>query len=120
MDYKILSKTLALRLATALPSLVHTDQKGFVRNRYIGDNVFELYSLITQAKQDDESGILMQLDIEKVFDSVSWHYLEQVMEMLFLPDSFIRWVRTLYRKKEIRILNNGYFSDPIYPSNGLA
>ena len=51
------------------------DQRGFVKGRYIGDNVFELYSLIAQAEQDGDQGMLLQLDIEKAFDSVSWDYL---------------------------------------------
>ena len=75
VDYKILSKLLALRLASILPDLIGTDQHGFVKGRYIGANVFELYSLIAQAEQDGDPGMLLQLDIEKAFDSVSWDYL---------------------------------------------
>ena len=120
VDYKILTKALGMRLRVALPALIHRDQRGFVKDRYIGDNVFELYSLISQAELDDEEGILLQLDIEKAFDSVSWYYLEQVMEMYFLPASFIHWIRTIYKRKEIHIANNGHLSQPIYPTNGLA
>ena len=49
VDYKIVSKTLALRLATVLPNLISLDQKGFIWDRYIGDNIYELYSILLQA-----------------------------------------------------------------------
>ena len=49
VDYKIVSKTLALCLATVLPNLISLDQKGFIWDRYIGDNIYELYSILLQA-----------------------------------------------------------------------
>ena len=88
VDYKIISKLLALRLATILPDLIGKDQRGFVRGRCVGDNVYELYSLLTQAELDGEDGLLMQLDIEKAFDSVSWQYLEEVLNNFNFPLSF--------------------------------
>ena len=67
-----------------------------------------------------DPGILLQLDIEKAFDSVSWDYLYEVLNNFSFPDTFMQWVKTLYFNKEIRIINNGFVSDPISPSNGLA
>ena len=37
IDYKILTKMFALRLAQILPDLIHNDQKGFVKGRYSGE-----------------------------------------------------------------------------------
>ena len=120
VDYKILSKSLALRLATILPDLIGSDQRGFVRDRYIGDNVYELYSIISQAESEKKPGILLQLDIEKAFDSVSWTYLVEVLNNFNFPSYFIDSVKALYLHKEIRIINHGRVSNPIYPTNGLA
>ena len=39
LDYKILSKILARRLEQFLPNLIHSDQTGYVRGRYIGQNI---------------------------------------------------------------------------------
>ena len=39
IDYKIASKTLAKRIESVLPKLVHTDQTGFMKGRYIGENL---------------------------------------------------------------------------------
>ena len=119
VDYKLLSKALALRLAQVLPKLISNDQQEFVRDRSIGDNVFDLYSIIEQA-QDEEEGMIIMLDIEKAFDSVSWDFLHEVMENSNFPSQFMDWVKALYLDKELRIINHGFLSQPLYPSNGLA
>ena len=40
LTYKILSGMLAERLKTTLAEIVHNDQKGFVQNRFIGENIW--------------------------------------------------------------------------------
>lgn len=35
-DYKILAKVVAERIASVLPELIHPDQTGFIKGRYIG------------------------------------------------------------------------------------
>ena len=120
VDYKILTKTLVLRLSQVLPDIIHSDQKGFVKKRYSGENVLDVYAMIQQAYDNNEEHVLLMLDIQKAFDSVSLHYLEEVMHAFNLLDSLIRWVRILYSGKEIRITNNGHSSDPIHPLNGTA
>ena len=110
VDYKLLSKSLATRLCAVLPDLVYQDQWGFIKDRYIGDNIMEIYSLIARAEQQDEEAILILLDIQKAFDSVSWWFLKKVLDTYMFPDSFIEWIDVLYRNKEIRIINNGHVS----------
>ena len=39
VDYKILAKTIAKRIEHFLPKLIHSDQTGFVKDRYIGQNI---------------------------------------------------------------------------------
>ena len=120
VDYNLLSKTLALRLRKALPDLVHADQKGFIQGRYIGDNVLDVCSIIAAAEEQEEEAILLMLDIQAAFDSVSWSFLSTVLDAYNFPPSFIQWIRILYRKKEISIINAGHVSKPIKPTNGLA
>ena len=39
VDYKILTKTLAKRLEKVLPTIINPDQTGYVKDRFIGENV---------------------------------------------------------------------------------
>ena len=120
VDYKILTKTFALRLSRILPDLIHSDQKGFIKGRYSGENVMDIYAMIQQAQVDKEEYILLMLDIQKAFDSVSLTYLEEILYAFNFPQSFISWIRILYCEKEVRIVNNGHASAPIFPLNGTA
>ena len=38
-DYKIVAKALANRVKKFLPKLVNSDQTGFMKGRFIGDNI---------------------------------------------------------------------------------
>ena len=39
LDYKIFTKAIAKRLENVLPSIINRDQTGYVKGRYIGENV---------------------------------------------------------------------------------
>ena len=120
VDYKIHTKALAEHLAQVLPHLIHQDQKGFVKNRNPGGNVLDVYAMIQEASKNEEEYLLMLVDIEKAFDSVSWHFLEEVLHAYNFPIEFITWVKILQRDMEIRIMNNGHASVPIFPTMGTA
>ena len=120
VDYKLLSKALALCLQVVIPDWIHTNQKGFVKGWYIGDKILDVYSLLSRAEENDEQAALLLLDIEKAFDSVSWSFLRKVLDTYMFPDPFIHWIETLYSNKEVRVVNNGHVSSMIKPTNGLT
>ena len=39
VDCKIATKAIARRIEPLLPNLVHTNQTGFIKGRYIGENI---------------------------------------------------------------------------------
>ena len=46
IDYKIITKCLAMRLHMVLPSIINLDQTGFLKNRYIGENIRTIADII--------------------------------------------------------------------------
>ena len=38
-DYKVSTKTITARIAKVLPSLIHEDQTGYIKGRFIGENI---------------------------------------------------------------------------------
>ena len=46
VDYKILARAIAKRIEPKLPKLIHSAQIGFVKGRYIGENVRLLNDLM--------------------------------------------------------------------------
>lgn len=46
VDYKILAKVIAKRIEPVLPNLIYPDQTGFIKGRFIGQNVRLLNDLL--------------------------------------------------------------------------
>ena len=74
-DYTILTKALAIRLQKVIPDIIDADQVGYIKNRYIGQNVRIIYDLLTHAKENEIEAFLAQIDFEKAFDSIEWPFL---------------------------------------------
>ena len=79
VSYKILSGCLANRLKSVLDKLIHENQKGFLKGRYIGENTRLLYEILHITEELQIPGLLLLVDFEKAFDSVSWEFLYEVM-----------------------------------------
>ena len=70
VDYKIASKAIAKRIELLLPYLIHPDQTGFVKDKYIGENIRLISDVIEQTNKDNIPGILVSLDFRKAFDTL--------------------------------------------------
>ena len=101
VDVKILFRALAAHVQSIIGSLVTKDQNAFIRDRNIGENILDVYTMIAAAEDNNESDVLVFLDIEKAYDTVSWRFLSTVLCKLGFPDSFVRWVEILHKNKEI-------------------
>lgn len=64
---------IASHLGPLLPSIIHTDQVGFVQGREARDNTIRTLSLTCQSRT--VSMCLLSVDAEKAFDRVHWDFL---------------------------------------------
>ena len=67
VDYKILAKAIAKRIQPKLPKLIHTDQTGFIKGRFIGQNVRLLNDVMEYTGVKKMPGVLVVIDFEKAF-----------------------------------------------------
>ena len=74
-DVKLLAKMLARRLETVLPTIVGTDQTGFVKDRHSFHNVRRLFDIVYAPTPSDTPEVVISMDAEKAFDRVEWPYL---------------------------------------------
>ncbi len=107
VDAKIASKALAARLTDLLPRLIHKNQVGYVKKRNIQENVRTLLDIMHYTKEKEIPGLLICVDFQKAFDSVSWNFLNLVLKKFNFGPSFIKWINTLYRGASSCIINNG-------------
>ena len=120
LDYKLFTKTLADRVKVVLPMLLHADQNGFVKGRFMGNNILDIYALMAMAEElDTDDMVLLSLDIHKAFDSVQWDFLKVVLWGFGFPVEFLDWVSLTQQNAQVQILNNGHWSESISIKCGL-
>lgn len=108
--YKIASACIANRLKKILPKIIHEDQKGFIKGRYIGENIRLLYDTLVYTEKENIPGLLLMIDFEKAFDSVSWSFIEKSLDAFNFGPSIKRWVRTFYNNIKTCVTVNGQYT----------
>ena len=78
-----------------LDSIIHGDQKGFVSGRYIGEAIRTTYDIMQWAKENNKVGLILLIDFEKAYDSVSFAYIEKCLRFFNFGESLISWVSML-------------------------
>ena len=67
--YKLISKLVNNRIKRFLKTLTNSDQSGFVKGRYIGDNIRLLFDIIDYTEFKQLPGAILFVDFFKAFDS---------------------------------------------------
>ena len=93
--YKLVSGCIAERIKPRLDSIINGDQKGFVAGRYIGEAIRTTYDIIQWAKDNNKTGIILLIDFEKAYDSLSFLYIKKCLKFFNFGDSLMKWVDLL-------------------------
>ena len=109
-DYKILTKLLAIRLQKVITNIIDPDQVGYIKDRYIGENIRIMYDLLLYADIEELEAYVTQIDFEKAFDSIEWDFLIKALKVFNFGDNFISWIKILYTDISACVGNNGHFS----------
>ena len=98
VDTKIMSKVIATRVKRMLPSIIHHNQTGYVKDRFIGETIRSIFDAMDFTAKENIPGLLLFIDFQKAFDSVKWKFpIESLKKFNFNPD-FLQWVKTFYNK----------------------
>ena len=111
MDYKIGAKVLAKRIQPLLTKLINPNQSGYVKGRYIGENIRNIIDIMQYTDFQDIPGLILLIDFEKAYDSLEWNYIDEALEARNFGPQFRNWVKTLYCSSKSCVINNGYASE---------
>lgn len=117
-SYKLASACLANRLKKVLPDLISKDQTGFMAGRYIGENIRIVYDLLHYTEIENIPGILLLIDFEKAFDSVSWKFIDKVLDFFNFGSSFKSWINTFNTNTNSCVHINGHLSERFFLQRG--
>ena len=75
VDAKITSKMIAARIKNVLPNIIHHNQTGFIKDRYIGETVRSIFDIMELTVEENIPGLMIFIDFQKAFDSLEWNCL---------------------------------------------
>ena len=119
VDYKIVSKVLSFRLCKVLDSIIDPDQTCSVPGRTIASNLHTLRDILDYIERTDETGILISLDQGKAFDRVNRKFLLDLLEKYGFGSDFKKWITTLYKDANVRVIVNGFLMDRVDLRRGV-
>ena len=119
VDAKIGSKALALRLQKVLPDLIGMHQHAYVENRSIYDAVRSIDDILEFTKSENINGLLVAIDFQKAFDSLTRNFLFNVLEHLNFGKSFITWIKVFNTNLLSCVMNNGHCSASFNIESGV-
>ena len=104
VDYKIAAKCIANRVKKVITSIISEEQTGFIKGRYIGENVRLISEVIENTNTTDEPGLIFFTDFNnKALDSLD--------HSINFSDAIIRWMQLLYNNANASVTNNEYMSE---------
>ena len=111
IDFKIASAAIANRLKPILFSIISDTQKGFIKNRFMGETTRLLFDMMHYLEENGLEGLLLLVDFEKAFDSLEWDFLKNALKSFNFGPSFCKWVDTFYADSKSCVINNGHMSE---------
>ena len=104
--YKIASGSIAKRFKTSLHSVIDVDQTGFTSGRFIEENSRLIYDIMHYAETKIIPGLLLNIDLEKAFDTVSWKFIEHVIKNFNFGKDIKKWVH-LFQNNIFSVVKQG-------------
>ena len=106
--YKCISKIIANRIKGILPNFIDKAQSAFIQGRRISDNILLAQELMhNYHRKDATSRSTIKVDILKAFDTVSWTFILDLLDLIGIPCKVIRWIRACMTSPSFSINING-------------
>ena len=110
--YKLTSTCITNRLRLLLKTLISTEQKGFLEGRSINDSTRLMCDIIDGCNNNGVDGLILLVDFEKAFDSISWAFINESLKKFNFGKNFITWINMFQIGSTSKITLNGHFSSP--------
>ena len=106
-------------MQNVLDDIVSPDQSGYIKGRYIGENIRIISDMIDFINHNKQQGIIALLDFEKAFDTINWKFLENTLISFNFDENFRKWIRILYNEISCCCLNNGHATEFLNITRGI-
>ena len=83
------------------------------------ENIILAQEMIHSLQSNKKVGMIIQLDLSKAYDNVSWSYLEAMLLAFGFGQCWVNWILAMVKSPSFSILVNGAPSPPFFPSRGI-
>ena len=97
-------------MMSPIDKIINKDQTGFLKGRYTGENTRLIYDLMNYTEQNNIPGLLLLIDFEKAFDSLSWSFVQKALKFLNFGPTICRWINTFYKHITASVIQCGHMS----------
>ena len=118
-DYKNFSKILANRLEVVTSYLISKVQTGFLKGRFIAENLMELSTVICSAQKNKEEGVIVAVDFQKAYNTLEHKALYSILRAFNIGETFISYIKVCQENAEAAVINNGNRSEFMSIKHGL-
>ncbi|XP_020272640.1 uncharacterized protein LOC109847811 [Asparagus officinalis] len=106
--YKFISKILVNKIKPVMGYLVNDAQSAFVEGRQISSNILLAHELVKGYNWKSISPrVLLNIDIRKAFDTISWSFLKHMLLGLGFPKVMVDWIMSCITSSKYSIALNG-------------
>jgi hypothetical protein len=116
--YKLASGCIAERIKLYLDKLIHNDQTGFMKGKFIGENTRLIYDIMHYTESRQIPGLLMLIDFEKAFNTVSWKFIQETVCFFNFGISIQNRIKLFYNQIKSCVIQNGIVSQYFSPERG--
>ena len=95
-----------MRLQVIFGDIINPDQVGYLKGRFIGENIRTIKDIIDYTQFFKIPGLIALIDFQKAFDTIRWSFLIKSLSAFNFGDKFINIVKMMYTDIE-SVTNNG-------------
>ncbi|KAJ9567733.1 hypothetical protein OSB04_003699 [Centaurea solstitialis] len=117
--YKVLAKVLSNRLKAVIDSIIGYEQTAFIANRNILDGALIISEIISWAKASKRKTMILKVDFEKAFDSLSWDVLDDIQDQMGFGLKWRSWIQGCLKSASMSVLINGSPTPEFHPKKGV-
>ena len=90
-----------------------------MKGRYIGENIRMLYNVLLFTERENIPGLLITIDFEKAFDSVSWSFIHKALDFLNFGPDIKPWIKIFDKNASTCVSVHGQYSSRFTINRGV-
>ena len=104
-----------------MAEVINPCQAGFVPSWRTSDNITIIQEVIrTLISRRGQIGyVALKLDLEKTYDRLEWHYIQDTLEFIQLPPTLITLIMNIISSTRFHVLWNDSPLPKVVPNRGL-